>query len=52
MKIPLNTLFSIDMDAQDAAGNTPLHLTVEENAFEAMDYLLSMYVETFFIQNE
>lgn len=31
-----------DMDAQDAALNTPLHLTVEEDAFDAMDYLLSM----------
>lgn len=34
----------LDMDAQDAAANTPLHLTVEEDAFDAMDYLLSMYV--------
>lgn len=33
-----------DMDAQDSAGNTPLHLTVEDEAFDAMDYLLSMYV--------
>lgn len=31
-----------DMDAQDTAGNTPLHLTVEDDAFDAMDYLLSM----------
>lgn len=45
MKIPFNMLFSVDMDAQDAAGNTPLHVTVDENAFEAMDYLLSMYVK-------
>lgn len=36
---------SIDMDAQDASGNTPLHITVEEDAFDAMNYLLSMYVE-------
>lgn len=45
MKIPLKFFFSIDMDAQDAALNTPLHLTVEDDAFEAMDYLLSMYVK-------
>lgn len=34
------------MDAQDGVGNTPLHITVEEDAFEAMDYLLSMYVHS------
>lgn len=33
-----------DMDVQDACGNTPLHITVEEDAFDAMNYLLSMYV--------
>lgn len=39
------------MDAQDADGNTPLHSTILSNeAFEAMDYLLSMYVKTFFIE--
>lgn len=40
----------IDMDAQDAAGNTPLHTTVEEDAFDAMDYLLSMYVKFHYIK--
>lgn len=33
------------MDTQDASGNTPLHITVEEDAFDAMNYLLSMYGE-------
>lgn len=32
------------MDAPDVGGNTPLHITVEEDAFDAMNYLLSMYV--------
>lgn len=33
------------MNVQDGSGNTPLHVTVEEDAFDAMNYLLSMYVE-------
>lgn len=34
----------LDMDTQDSSGNTALHITVEEDAFDAMNYLLSMYV--------
>lgn len=37
-----NFTYDEDMDAQDYSGNTPLHLTVENDAFDAMDYLLSM----------
>lgn len=37
----------IDMDAVDGFGNTPLHITVEDDAFDAMDYLLSMYINRF-----
>ncbi|XP_031632673.1 transient receptor potential cation channel subfamily A member 1 isoform X3 [Contarinia nasturtii] len=33
-----------NMNAPDAAGNTPLHLTVNDDAFDAMDYLLSIGV--------
>lgn len=43
-------IFFTDMDAQDTVGNTPLHLTVEEDAFDAMDYLLSMYVLIMFVK--
>lgn len=34
----------LDVNVQDSVGNTPLHVTVEEDAFDAMDYLLSVYV--------
>lgn len=37
------------MNAQDSTGNTPLHITVEDDSFDAMDYLLSMYVRKFII---
>lgn len=43
--------FSIDMDAQDSAGNTPLHATVEDDSFDAMDFLLSVYVESLKLQS-
>lgn len=33
-----------DMDAQDIVGNTPLHVSVECDALDAIEYLLSMYV--------
>lgn len=40
----LQTFFHcIDLNAQDSVGNTPLHLCVQEDAFDAMDFLLSMY---------
>lgn len=32
----------LDFNAQDNAGNTPLHVAVECDAYEALDYLLSM----------
>lgn len=34
------------MDAQDSVGNTPLHLSVENDGYDALDFLLSMYVPT------
>lgn len=30
-----------DLNAQDTAGNTPLHIAVEYDSLEALDYLLS-----------
>lgn len=31
-----------DLNVLDSSGNTPLHVAVENNAFESIDYLLSM----------
>lgn len=31
-----------DLNVLDSCGNTPLHIAVENNAFEAIDFLLSM----------
>lgn len=42
----LTRIVLTDMNAQDATGNTPLHLTVDEDSFDAMDYLLSTYVKS------
>lgn len=39
--IPIYTI-NIGMDIQDSCGNTPLHVAVETDSFEALDYLLSM----------
>ncbi|XP_033241465.1 transient receptor potential cation channel subfamily A member 1 isoform X1 [Drosophila pseudoobscura] len=35
-----------DFNAKDNAGNTPLHIAVECDAYEALDYLLSIPVDT------
>lgn len=35
------------MNSLDSIGNTPLHICVEDDSFDAMDYLLSMYVQKF-----
>lgn len=32
----------IDFNAQDAIGNTPLHVAVENDSFDAIDFLLAM----------
>lgn len=37
------------MDAQDLIGNTPLHLSVENDAYDALDFLLSMYVLRYYL---
>lgn len=34
-------LLLADLNIQDKAGNTPLHVAVEANALEALDFLLS-----------
>lgn len=34
-------LLLIDLGIKDAAGNTPLHLAVENDALDALDFLLS-----------
>lgn len=44
-----NDMLQSDLDAQDLAGNTPLHLAVENDSLEALEYLLSMYVYCTFI---
>lgn len=37
-----NSSLYTDFNAKDNAGNTPLHIAVECDAYEALDYLLSM----------
>ena len=32
----------LDLNAQDNAGNTPLHVAVENEALDAVDFLLSV----------
>lgn len=32
----------LDFNAQDNVGNTPLHVAVENDSFDAIDFLLQM----------
>lgn len=40
-------MYVADLNVQDNVGNTPLHLAVESEALEAVDYLLQMQVTIF-----
>lgn len=34
-------IIHIDLDVQDSSGNTPLHIAVETDSLEALDFLLA-----------
>lgn len=36
----LLSFHAIDLNVQDGLGNTPLHIAVDSNSFDAMDFLL------------